>query len=226
MPGIKKTRRKHGSNSKDTPRISLNLKKVGRSRVGDCACPTAPPYVSILPSSRPRPQSAFDDTCPKSRSMSTLVKGPALESQIADQLRQELMPETQNKQPREQPFYKLSGTSNNEKILKEYIETTARQYAAQVLNTTPDNITLEQSYQIVYTYLKRPITQVPKESTAGKAVIILALGRLDNQNGLPGFADTTESLESGELLGTVLDRPQTFKGYGGGCGHISIWIRK
>jgi hypothetical protein len=48
---------------------------------------------------------------------------------------------------------------------------------------------------------------MPKEPTASKAIIILALGTLDDGNGLPGFADTTESLKSGELLSTVLDRP-------------------
>jgi hypothetical protein len=67
---------------------------------------------------------------------------------------------------------------------------------------------------------------MPKNTTADKAVIILALGKLSSENGLPSFADTAASLESGELLGTLLDRPQTFKGYGGGYGHVSIWSRK
>jgi len=62
--------------------------------------------------------------------MPTLVKAPGLESQIADQLREELMPRKQDNQLREQPFYKLLGTSESEKVLKEYIETTGRQHAA------------------------------------------------------------------------------------------------
>jgi hypothetical protein len=39
-----------------------------------------------------------------------------------------------------------------------------------------------------------------------KAVIILVLGRLYNDNGLLSFTETTESLESSELLGISLDK--------------------
>jgi hypothetical protein len=54
--------------------------------------------------------------------MSTLVKAPGLDPKIADRLREELMPPTQDNVPREQPFYKLPGTSKTEKILREYIQ--------------------------------------------------------------------------------------------------------
>ena len=42
--------------------------------------------------------------------------------------------------------------------------------------------------------------------TIDKAVIIVVLGRLYNNNSLPSFIETTKSLESSELLGIGLNR--------------------
>jgi hypothetical protein len=48
---------------------------------------------------------------------------------------------------------------------------------------------------------------MPKDIIVDKAIIILVLGRLYNNNSLLSFIETTKSLESGELLGTSLDKP-------------------
>lgn len=54
--------------------------------------------------------------------MTTLIQAHGLEAHVADALRDELMPQNQDNITREQPFYKLPGTSNTEKILNDYIE--------------------------------------------------------------------------------------------------------
>lgn len=67
----------------------------------------------------------------------------------------------------------------------------------------------------------------PGES-AVKALVILALGPLSSDNGLPGFKISTEykypKLQSGNIIGALDNTPQHFAGKGGGYAHISIWI--
>ena len=62
-----------------------------------------------------------------------------------------------------------------------------------------------------------------------RAVVILALGKLDWTNGLPAFkvSETFKRfpLRSGDMLGALYDTPQYFEGNGGGLAHISIWVR-
>jgi hypothetical protein len=82
---------------------------------------------------------------------------------------------------------------------------------------------LEQSYVVMYTNLRNPITQNHSEITVGKVVTILAVGKLNTSNGLPEFEGTVLDLKSGELLAVPLDKPQHFKGRGGGLGHVCIW---
>ena len=66
--------------------------------------------------------------------------------------------------------------------------------------------------------------------SANKAVVILAVGPLGLSNGLLKFKVSADyesfQLKSGEMLSTLYNTPQIFKGHGGGTAYISVWVRK
>lgn len=122
------------------------------------------------------------------------------------------------------PFYTLPTTPTIEKYIIPYTEK-VRDYAATILNTTPDMVLNEKSYLILYNKLDKPISHTPEKSM-DKAVIILALGKLDQRNGLQLFKDSNPfELDSGDILATPYSTPQIFQGGGGGLAHMSIWAR-
>jgi hypothetical protein len=75
--------------------------------------------------------------------------------------------------------------------------------------------------------MNKEIWANPGDSTA-KAIVILALGPLSSDNGLPGFRISTKyeypELQSGNIMGALDNTPQHFAGKGGGHAHISIWV--
>ena len=64
------------------------------------------------------------------------------------------------------------------------------------------------------------------EQSVDKALVILALGRLGQNNGLQVFKGSEPfELDSGDILVTPYNTPQLFQGQGCGLAHISIWVR-
>jgi hypothetical protein len=120
---VSRRKSKFQSNSDSTLRVSLNIPKKKVRQITCMKSRRRLPRSMSECSCRPTPlQSTFYNSSLRSKSMSTLVKAPSLNPEIADRLREELMLPTQDNVPREQPFYKLPSTSKTEKILKEYIQ--------------------------------------------------------------------------------------------------------
>ena len=104
----------------------------------------------------------------------------------------------------------------------------AKDHAATILDTTSDKLSLENSFLAVYTKAK---PGPGKPASPNIAIVILALGKLDQYNGLQLFQASNDrppepfQLESGEMLAARFNTPQWFKGEGGGLAHISVWVR-
>ena len=106
----------------------------------------------------------------------------------------------------------------------------AKEHAATILGTTSDKLSLENSFLAVYTKLEKPGPGV--RGSVNTAMVILALGNLDRDNGLPLFQVSRERdfqpfrLESGDMLAAPEDMLQYFEGKGGGLAHISTWLHR
>ena len=169
-----------------------------------------------------------------------------MESQDADDLQKELAKWGEYYSSRRFPdaLYKLDTPPETEKKISTYLEVLfkfrifnsmlrnenqkAKDHATTILNTTSDKLSLENSFLAVYSKRQKPGPGLT--TPANKAVVILALGKLDRENGLPLFQVSMErgfepfGLESGDMLAVPPDTHQYFEGSGGGLVHISIWV--
>jgi hypothetical protein len=54
--------------------------------------------------------------------MVAIIKAAGLDRKIADQLRKDLIPQIQDNNPRDKPFYQRNPTETSERVLKQYVE--------------------------------------------------------------------------------------------------------